>query len=52
MQELRRQWIEYRGASWDDRVHGPAGISIGASNPEEIAISVVAEAVAVLNQAG
>ncbi|HSG78974.1 MAG TPA: XdhC family protein [Acidimicrobiia bacterium] len=46
MQELRRQWLSFRGVDWDERVHGPAGLPIGASNPGEIAISIVAEAVA------
>ncbi len=45
MQEMRREWITYRGAAWDDRVHGPAGIDIGAESAPEIAISVVAEAI-------
>lgn len=46
MQELRKEWLAYRGVGWDDRIHGPAGLPIGASNPGEIAISIVAEAVA------
>ncbi len=45
MQELRRQWLAYRDVGWDERVRGPAGLSIGASSPPEIAISIVAEAI-------
>ncbi|MGI9585116.1 MAG: XdhC family protein [Acidimicrobiia bacterium] len=46
MQELRREWLAYRGVAWDERIHGPAGLPIGAANPGEMAISIVAEAVA------
>lgn len=46
MQNLRREWLAYRGVEWDDRIHGPAGLPIGASNPGEIAVSITAEAIA------
>ena len=48
MQDLRREWLAYRGVEWDDRVHGPAGLPIGASNPGEIALSIAAEIVSAL----
>jgi xanthine/CO dehydrogenase XdhC/CoxF family maturation factor len=31
---------------WSDKIHGPAGLDIGAGNPEEIAISIVSEIIA------
>lgn len=45
MQELREEWLSYRGVEWSDRVHGPAGLPIDASTPGEIAVSVAAEAI-------
>ena len=42
----------YRGVTDLERVHGPAGIDIHADTPAEIAVSVLAEAIAVLHQRG
>jgi xanthine/CO dehydrogenase XdhC/CoxF family maturation factor len=49
-QARRRGWLLGNGVSEDDlaRVHGPAGLAIGADPPPEIALSILAEAVAVL----
>jgi xanthine dehydrogenase accessory factor len=47
-QAVRREWL--LGAAVDpaalDRVHGPAGLDIGAVTPPEIALSIMAEALA------
>jgi xanthine dehydrogenase accessory factor len=46
MQAKRADWLAYRGVTDLERVHGPAGIDIGARTPAEIAVSVIAEAIA------
>jgi len=45
--------LEQAGVSADQsaRIHGPAGLDIGAIGPAEIAVSIVAEMVAVLRKA-
>jgi xanthine dehydrogenase accessory factor len=50
-QQSRADWLAYRGVTDLERIHGPAGLDIGAGTPAEIAISIVAEALAVASQA-
>lgn len=49
LQQDRGDWLAYRGITDTSRVHGPAGFPIGASSPAEVALSVVVEMIAVLN---
>jgi xanthine dehydrogenase accessory factor len=45
-QQARAEWLAYRGVTDLSRVHGPAGLDIGARTPAEIAVSILAEALA------
>lgn len=53
-QTRRREWLDASGVSEADqaRIHGPAGIDIGADGPPEIALSILAELVATLRGGG
>ncbi len=46
MQADRADWLAYRGITDLSRVHGPAGLDIGANSPGEVAVAIVAEAIA------
>lgn len=47
-QERRRDWLVEHGVDdlAQERVHGPAGLDIGADGPAEIALAILAELVA------
>lgn len=46
MQADRADWLAYRGITDLSRIHGPAGLDIGADTPGEIAVAIAAEAIA------
>jgi xanthine dehydrogenase accessory factor len=45
-QQSRAQWLADHGVTDLDRIYGPAGLDIGANTPAEIAVSIIAEALA------
>jgi xanthine/CO dehydrogenase XdhC/CoxF family maturation factor len=51
LDELREEGVEVRPADLE-RIHGPAGLDLGAEGPEEIAAAICAEIVAVNRERG
>lgn len=43
MQQQRADWLAYRDVTDLSRVHGPAGLELGAGTPAEIAVAIVAQ---------
>lgn len=50
LQEDRGAWLAYRGLTDTSRIYGPAGLAIGATKPEEVALSVICEMIAVRDE--
>ena len=46
MQQARADWLAYRDITDLERVHGPAGLDIGAGSPAEVAVAIAAEIIA------
>lgn len=47
MSEARLDWLTSRGVDGIERIHSPAGLDLGVRRPAEVAIAIIAEALAV-----
>lgn len=45
-QAARAQWLAEHGVQESSRIHGPAGLDVGARTPAEIAVAIIAELLA------
>jgi xanthine dehydrogenase accessory factor len=52
MQESRETWLTDRGIAGHERIHTPAGLDIGADGPAEVAVAILAQAIAVRSERG
>jgi len=52
MQETRETWLTDRGIAGLERIRTPAGLDIGADGPAEVAVAVLAEAIATRSAQG
>jgi xanthine dehydrogenase accessory factor len=46
MQATRETWLVDRGVEGIERIHTPAGLDIGADGPAEVAVAILAQAIA------